>query len=273
MKQLFKERVAKATDIVCSRMDSDFKGKLERIIREYDEDFGIAVKITDTVRFVLTPDKIVLDDTENRRYVFVYSRDSHSLEMKSDDDLYEDALNFLGEFERVSKTINEVIGNIESKLDVVSRILDEGFEDRKIFTPPAEPFHRPAMFYDETPPAGQPEAESGVSGYPEEDELPEQGFPMEEEPAGEPFVNEEKPEENVSFPDNKEEEVSAQPASTPEEQMARNVVEKAHNPFEAMRVLKSLGYAPEDFTKYGLSAKDVNEYVELLKKQQESMEE
>ncbi len=285
MKQLFKERVAKATQIKCSQTDASFAGKLERIIREYDEDFGVAVSISDGVRFVLTPDRIVLDDMRRQKFAFSFNRQTKTIEIAEADEFYDEILSFLAVSKSIDKTVMDIIADIEKKLDIVSAILNDAGETEMRPAPvfePARPDPEPAAVHEEVR-----EPEPVPSLWDEEpkreslsEELPEEVM---HEPDPEPFREELRDEEHVRFepessfqeepetaPEEIRQEAPAEPENT-EDAMARNVVEKARNPFEAMRVLKSLGYSPDDFTKYGLSARDVAEYKELLAAQNQEL--
>lgn len=288
MKKLFKERVAKATDIVCRQMDKTFAGRLERVIREYDENFGVAIGIEEGVRFILMSEKIILDDMAHKRYVFQYDRKSKELKIDDNDELYEMILSYLAVCKQIDKTINDIIVDIEKKLDIVSSIIDSVpaefiNEQPKTISEPKPPDNEPDFTSESKPqPFGDVEdkANEEVSlpfipnERPKEEvfekphEEPVEDF---EEEIEEEFTDEDLNDENEE--DKKETVNPIQHIDNPateakEDQMARNVVEKARNSFEAMRVLKSLGYSPDDFEKYGISAKDVAEYKQLMKQRE-----
>ena len=264
MKPLFKERVKKATLIKCREMDSKFAGRLERVKREYDEDFGVAVGIREGLRFILMDNRIILDDTVKKRYAFAYDRKQNKLEIGDDDELYDLILSYLAVCQNIDKAVVDIVTDIEKKLDIVSRILDGADEEAVSKDDYSVNETNVGDTVKESLPAEEDTAEP---------EKEPEWVDSRKDNMGLPNIPDERPSDDDEPVRDDEEDISEEESSTEDtternEQMARNVVEKSRNPFEAMRVLQSLGFSPDDFEKYGISAKDVAEFKQLLKERE-----
>ena len=235
MKEKFIERVTQALTIKCSDLDKMCGDRMKRIINEYDEEFSIAFKIKDSgLKFMILKDKILLDDTTNEAYPFVYDRRTKSFDSVMNDDRSIDTiLDYLQIADGFVDKADEIMRGIEKRLDVLSGILS------------GAPSVKPAPV--------KTELHSTVR-------KPEPEPEFEDEP-GEASAESKNEEWDADEPD-EDEDIESVPSKNME--MGKRIVKQANGDYmKAIKVLQSLDFGEDDFTELGIPESAIDDYRAL----------
>ncbi len=235
MKGKFLERITQALTLKINEYESLFHDRFMRIIEEYDEDFSIAFKIKDSgLRFVVSRDRMLLDDTVNKRYPFVYNRRKKAFDsIMEEDECFDIILEYLQIADGFNDKSDEIMKGIEKRLDILSGILTGKMV-------------RPVQVRTEP---RQEKPSQPILNIPIREEVQEaQEVPMEKDNA------------------DRDDDYSEDFVYTKNMESARRAVAQANGDYaKAIKVLQTLNFSETEWAEAGIPQSFIDDYVSLKK--------
>lgn len=255
MQEKFMARLRQALAIKCKSLNRLTGQRILRIRRDYDSNFVIAVRLNDKAGFVITDTQILVDNVDFQRYSFMYNRITENLdELSKESQDIDLTLEFLSNADAYEKMTEDILSTIEKRLDVLDSILSDATVEAPAQDIPSSIMNTLTEISEDMEEQEQTEPDDTEDNI--EDDI--EDIEVQEEWQGD-IDNSDTPEEI--------DEVEKEPERiNSEEEMGKSIVKNASNPWDAMRVLKSLGYKYDDFIKFGVPEDAVNEYRAINEK-------